>query len=315
MNAAPGPGSKSVFVVGAHIPSGGTYMAYRLGRLISEKWDCELVPVEIDSKKETHDVWSYEHHYRKLTMQELMREAGRNDVLVCNPSYSRYLPGLSFSGRKLMYIQGINTCKVIDGFFDKYVAASPFVREFILQVYGMTVPVIAPFIHHDHLPGPLPAWKDRPERSVVVGLKEHGEQFLAHFKTMTKARYPELEFSMTTIPRNTPHRQFLRIISENRYFLWLSPVEGFGLPPLEAMMCGASVVGFRGGGGSYFRDEENALICDYPDFQRLIALFARLLMDDSLALELSRNGKRTASHYTFERFKDSWIRELAPLLS
>ena len=51
--------------------------------------------------------------------------------------------GLSFPGEKLMYVQGVNTFEILDGFFDKYVASSLFVREFILRTYGMAIPVIA----------------------------------------------------------------------------------------------------------------------------------------------------------------------------
>ena len=306
--------TKRVFIMGAHIPNGGTYMAYQLGRMVCETWGHEFIAVEIDPELETHSVWSYEHRSRKATLGEMAQQAGRNDLLIANPSFSDSMPGLSFPGKKLMYVQGVTTFAVLDGFFDKYVATSHFVREFVLRTYGMALPVIAPFIHHDHSPNPLPAWNDRPECSVAVGLKQLGDRFLDHFRTVVKTSYPDLEFSTTIIPNNTPHGSLLRILSESRYFLSLSAVEGFGLMPLEAMMCGAATVGFHGCGGDYFRHGENALVCGYPDFQQLAELLARLLADDSLALKLSRNGERTASGYTFERFRNAWVEELAPLL-
>ena len=248
-----------------------------------------------------------------------MRQAGRRDVLVCNPSFSDRMPGLSFPGLKLMYVQGVNTFRVIDGFFDKYVAVSPFVAAFMRRTYGMALPVIAPFIHHDHRPRPLPAWKDRPQRSVVVYLKDTTleQQFFDHFMSVLNARHPGVAFPVARIPANTPHREFLRILSGYRYFLWLSAVEGFGLPPLEAMSCGAVAVGFHGGGGSSYcraRWRRNALMCGYPDFRRLADLFAKLLSDDTLARKLARRGRRTAAGYTFEKFRNAWIEELAPLL-
>ena len=306
--------SKRVFVLGAHIPNGGTYMAYQLGRIVSEKWGHELVAVEIDPGLETHSIWRYEHRNQKVTLGEMAQQAGRNDVLIANPSFSNYMPGLSFPGKKLMYVQGVTTFAILDGFFDKYVAVSHFVREFVLRTYGMALPVVAPFIHHDHLPNPLPTWKDRPERSVAVGLKQHGDRFLDYFSAVVKTGYPDLEFSTTIIPNNTPHPSLLGILSENRYFLSLSAVEGFGLVPLEAMMCGTATVGFHGCGGDYFRNGENALVCGYPDFRRLADLFAGLLSDDALARELVRYGRRTAAGYTFEKFRNAWIEELAPLL-
>lgn len=306
-----------VFVVGAYIHNGGTYLAYRIGRLICEKWGYEFTSVEISPGEGDHSVWSYECRNSKVTMAEMMQKAGRNDILICNPSFSDFMLGLSFPGRKLMYVQDVKTYGILDGFFDKYVAVSPFVGEFLLRTYGKVVPVIEPFIHHDHLPDRMPAWEDRPERSVVVGFKAHGDRFLDYFNAVMKSDYPEVEFSATMIPPLTPQRDFLRIISEHRYFLWLSAVEGFGLPPLEAMMCGTPVAGFHGGGGnSYFRSgwEKNALVCGYPDFRQLAALFTKLLSDDSLAARLSRRGRKTASAYTYERFRNAWVRELVSFL-
>ena len=303
-----------VFVVGAHIPNGGTYMAYQLGRIVCERWGYVLVPVEIDPKEEAHSVWTYERHGPKTTLQEMSRQAGRGDLLICNPSYSSHMPGLSFPGRKLMYVQGVNTFEILDGFFDKYVASSTFVRDFIFRTYGMALPIIAPFVHRDHLPNPLPAWEDRPERSVVVGLKSHGGRFLDHFCSILEREHPGLEFSKTIPSGNVPHRDFLKKLSEHRYFLWLAAVEGFGLPPLEAMMCGTATAGFHGCGGDFFRHGENSLVCGYPDFRRLAALLAELLSDDSLAAALSGAGRRTAAGYTFENFENAWIEELGPFL-
>ena len=306
-----------VFVVGARIPNGGTYMAYQVGRVIHEEWGHELVAVEVSPGEERHAVWAYDHLGRPVTLEEMARQAGRRDILVCNPSFSDRMPGLSFPGLKLMYVQGVNTFGIIDGFFDKYVAVSPFVQAFMRRTYGMALPIIAPFIHHEHRPRPMPAWEDRPERSVVVGLKSHGQEFFDHFTSVLNARHPGVTFSATHIPPNTPHREVLRILSGHRYLLALSAVEGFGLPPLEAMSCGAAVAGFHGGGGrSYFRAgwRRNALVCGYPDFRQLADLFAGLLSDDALARKLVRRGRRSAAGYTFEKFRNAWIKELAPLL-
>ena len=46
------------------------------------------------------------------------------------------------------------------------------------------------------------------------------------------------------------HEALLERMSEHRYFLTLSPSEGFGLTQLEAMAAGCTVAGFHGGGGT-----------------------------------------------------------------
>ena len=71
-------------------------------------------------------------------------------------------------------------------------------------------------------------------------------------------------------------------------------MEGFGLPPLEAMLCGCVVVGFDGGGGSaYLEHKHNALISSYPDLARLIELFHIALTQPSLAAKMVPSGLRT----------------------
>ena len=289
-------------------------MAYHLGRIIHEEWGHDLVSVEISPEMERHSVWSYDCIARTVTWEDMKRQAGCRDVLVCNPSFSDRSPGLSFPGLKLMFVQGMNTFSVIDGFFDKYVAVSPFVAAFMRRTYGMALPVIAPFIHHDQLPRVLPAWEDRPNGSVMV-LDKSG--FYDHFMSVLNAKHPGVAFSETHVPLDTPHCEFLRIMSRNRYLLQLSALEGFGLPALEAMMCGTAVVGFHGGGGrSYYLAgwRENAFMCGFPDFRRLADLFVKMLSDDARAKRLARRGRRTAAGYTYEKFKRAWIKELTPLL-
>lgn len=305
---------RRVFVVGADLPGGGAYMARCLGRIISATWGWEFVAVALSPEEEAPSVWSDEGQGSKIALEEMKQQARREDVLVCNPSFSQLLLGLSFPGKKLMYVQGVNTFQVLDGFFDKYVAVSPFVRDFILRAYGMELPVIPPFIHHDHGPASMSAWEARPAGSTVFGLKAQGRRFFDHFNAVMATRHPSARYEATVIPENTPHRAFLEILAKHRHFLWLAPVEGFGLPPLEAMMCGASVAGFHGSGGSYFRPGENALVCGYPDFHRLADLFAQSLADEALARRLAENGKRTAAAYTFARFRRAWIETLSPWL-
>ena len=105
-----------VFVVGAHIPAGGTYMAYQIGKLICENWGHEFVSVEVSPEEGNHSVWSYEYGSCKLTMEEMMQQANRSDVLICNPSFSSFMWGLSFPGRKLMYVQDIKTYAILTVF-------------------------------------------------------------------------------------------------------------------------------------------------------------------------------------------------------
>ncbi|MDD4004633.1 MAG: glycosyltransferase [Elusimicrobiaceae bacterium] len=55
---------------------------------------------------------------------------------------------------------------------------------------------------------------------------------------------------------NRPEAEVARIIRESLIFLSFGTLEGFGLPPLEAMACGCIVIGYHGNAGAEFFDKE-----------------------------------------------------------
>ncbi|MHB1131493.1 MAG: glycosyltransferase family 4 protein [Chloroflexota bacterium] len=84
-------------------------------------------------------------------------------------------------------------------------------------------------------------------------------------------------------------------------FVSASWAEGFGLPPLEAMACGAPVVltdsrGVR----DYARHEENCLLVPARDPQPMAMAISRLMRDPMLADSLGARGIETAARYSWE---------------
>jgi glycosyltransferase involved in cell wall biosynthesis len=88
-------------------------------------------------------------------------------------------------------------------------------------------------------------------------------------------------------------------------FVSASWYEGFGLPPLEAMACGAAVVTTNSRGVLEFAvDGQNCLMVPPKDPDALAKAILRLLSDENLADLLRKNGPGTTAMFDWERATD-----------
>lgn len=84
-------------------------------------------------------------------------------------------------------------------------------------------------------------------------------------------------------------------------FLATGYPEGLPLPPLEAMNCGCTVVGFTGGGArEYMIDNVTAMVSEDGDCADAAKKLTALLSDSSLKEKIRRGGIEKSSHYTLE---------------
>src|SRR5207253_3094900 len=90
------------------------------------------------------------------------------------------------------------------------------------------------------------------------------------------------------------------LYSSARVFVYPSLYEGFGLPPLEAMQCGAPVVASRISSIEEVTKDAATLVApdDVPSLARSIVA---LLKDESVRLRLSKAGLRRAAEFSWGR--------------
>ncbi len=102
-------------------------------------------------------------------------------------------------------------------------------------------------------------------------------------------------------------------------FVFPSFVEGFGLPPLEAMACGAAVVVTDSGGvREYARDGDNCLLVAPGDAAGIARAIERLAVGADAArlrARLANAGRATALAYPVERFAAAVADEIERVLS
>jgi glycosyltransferase involved in cell wall biosynthesis len=95
-------------------------------------------------------------------------------------------------------------------------------------------------------------------------------------------------------------------------FVQTSLHEGFGLPILEAMACGAPVVTTRAEGNEEFCHHEwNCILVDKEDIEGIIQGIVRVLTDRQFAEYITANGRETANQYNWTHVLDNLEKEFA----
>lgn len=304
-----------VFIYEAYIPAGGTYMAYHIGRVMHLLYGAEVISVGTSPTKE---MFSYPILFPVIDCEQFVREVSREDVLICNPSFSEQLFGLRLECLKLCYVQGIRTFAVLDVFFDRYVFVSEVVKQFVGQHYGIDGSVISAFIQTDVFhpfaeAGRPREWEQRRRTCLVLQRKTNPLVYERLQRTYA-AMYPGQPCPWELVPIVSQSELAMRF-RDSRVFLSLDQMEGFGLPMLEAMACGCAVVGWDSlGCREYARSGQNAFLSKYGDFEGLARQLNVLLSDDKVAKEFGARAEQEACEFSQERFERAWAVELRAFL-
>jgi glycosyltransferase involved in cell wall biosynthesis len=110
-----------------------------------------------------------------------------------------------------------------------------------------------------------------------------------------------------TFPGYVPRADLPPLYSGARAFVYPSRYEGFGLPVLEAMSCGAPVVTTNVSSLPEVAGD-GALLVDPDDVPALAAALARVVHDARLREQLSSRGRTRASSFSWERCARETIR-------
>src|SRR3972149_7966975 len=306
-----GVNSLKVYVMGGYDLSGGCYMAYHIGRICHEY---SGLSVRVVGSKRHHPAYfNYPYDFPVITVAEMEHEIMDEDIFICNPSFSKNMFGLRISGKKVCYVQGTATFIALDAFFDTYVFVSHFVKDFILRYYGIQGPIINAFIEVEIF-NKGKKWEERKDSVMVFFHKDIILHLFKKFEAIYRRKYPSSPIHFETY-RNLNHRELAEIMGSHKYYLALSPVEGFGLPALEAMASGCAIAGFDAWGGKdYFKHNINAMVTDYPGIETVADYLFEITQNERKARQLAENAHIDAQYFNKKRYDDQWTDILKELV-
>jgi hypothetical protein len=299
-----------VYVYEGYNQGGGTYVAYHLGRVLYKYFGLEVIIV---GERPESTIFSYAIDFPNVSAAEFQNLPKKEDLLICNPSFSHYMFGLRLPCKKISYIQGIRTFAVLDIFFDRYVFVSNWARKFINDYYGVSGNVIPAFVQKEFI-NTVDDWLMRLPSVLILEYKFENNIF-CRFLEIFRAKYPDCKVEFKRVPL-MPQNQLAALFKRHRYYISFTTMEGFGLPMLEAMASGCTVVGWDAGGSAeYAVHGKNCLLSKYGDFESLAKNLYYIINDASEAERLAHSASRTGKRFSIERFDRAWIDEFSQFLS
>ncbi len=172
---------------------------------------------------------------------------------------------------------------------------------------------VPPGLHHENFAIRIPIEKRPPRITFLHNThRKKGADVAIAALELVRAQVPDVDvqaFGTFDLGPNFPdwihhhrspgHAELVdSIYNTTSIFLSPSRLEGFGLPAVEAMACGAALVATASGGtADYALHDETALVCESEDHEGLAAHMLRLLADDSERIRLARAGHAYVQRY------------------
>ncbi|MGQ9368581.1 glycosyltransferase family 4 protein [Azospirillum sp. ST 5-10] len=234
-----------------------------------------------------------------------------SDVLVIPEPWNDVLAAMADKpGRKVVFCQ--NHHYIYYGFgrggsYDHYGVSTVFccgevIADYVRTVLGYTrVPVV-----HNGIDTALfrPAKVKRRQIAVMPRKMPVEANFL---RETFRRRHPRYARVPWTSIDGVPRHEVARVLGESAVFLALGRMEGFGLPPLEAMAAGCLVAGFTGGGGDEFATDDNGFWCAAEDWTGCTDALARAMevceRQDAETARRYAAGRATAERYGIARME------------
>jgi glycosyltransferase involved in cell wall biosynthesis len=198
--------------------------------------------------------------------------------------------------KKIVIAQWLQAIALGMGENATYIPNGLSINEFQLDIpLSARDPKRVMMLYHDAI------WKGSADGVKAISLARHEEpgiRFVLYGVSPRPAALPEwMEYYQK------PERKLLReLYNQAAVFVAPSWSEGWGLPPCEAMLCGAAVAATDADGYREFAiHEDTALLSPVQDPRRLADNILRLVRDSALRAHIASRGHEHIQQFTWER--------------
>ncbi|WP_289281973.1 MULTISPECIES: glycosyltransferase family 4 protein [unclassified Methylophaga] len=244
-----------------------------------------------------------------LSYQEALEKMGMDDIVVAT-EFAPYQAFLFPAQTKVLFLQNLvglrRWLKVDDKEksykdigYDEVMTCSQFCSDYVEKDMGIAVNTVTNGID---LTVFLPQAESRIERRILAMSRKNPHDLAIIQKAMR-----EYGIDINVVDGLTQD-ELIKEYQAADIFIATGYPEGFSLPPIEAMACGAVVVGFTGGAGREFMiHRETALVAEDGDTDTVIEHLLTLINDSPLKERIRTEGLKKASEYGLDDLQTNLI--------
>ncbi|WP_417535530.1 glycosyltransferase family 4 protein [Methylophaga sp.] len=252
-----------------------------------------------------------------MSYQQALEKMSKNDIVVAT-EFSPYQAFLFPAQTKVLFLQNLVGLRrwlkpedkgknYLELGYDQVMTCSDFCSDYVEKDMGITVTTVTNGIDLNVF---LPNAESRVEHRILAMSRKNPHDLASIQKGMKKHGID------IRVVDGLTQGELIKEYQAADIFIATGYPEGFSLPPIEAMACGAVVVGFTGGaGGEFMIHQKTALVAEDGDAQQVVRHLLTLIKDSTLKERIRNEGLIKSREYGLDELQSNLVAFYQKLLN